>query len=83
METPKTNSFETSDLWVAAFLKTSKVNFNGSRRRNGAVYFLFSDKEACHRLIDEYFRGALVQASELKTSIDFLRDVIFSVNANQ
>ncbi len=83
METPKTNSFETSDLWVAVFLKTSKVNFNGSRRRKGVVYFLFSDPEACHRLIDEYFRGALVQANELKTSINFFRDMIFSVNANQ
>ena len=76
------DSFETTDLWLAAFLKTSRVSFNGSRRLNGIVYFIFSDPDVCQRLIDEYFQGALVQANELKTSINFFRDVIFSKNAN-
>lgn len=82
METTIANSFETTDLWLAAFLKTSRVSFNGSRRLNGIVYFMFSDPDVCQRLIDEYFQGALVQANELKTSINFFRDVIFSKNAN-
>ena len=82
METTTANSFETTDLWLAAFLKTSRVSFNGSRRLNGIVYFIFSDPDVCQRLIDEYFQGALVQANELKTSINFFRDVIFSANTN-
>ena len=70
--------FETRDLWIASFLKTRGANLNNVRRKDGKVYFLFSDSNKCQSLVDDYFQGAKVSANHLKNNVNFFRDIIFS-----
>lgn len=71
-------TFETSDLWVAGYLKASQMHLQSTQRRNGKVYFIFENLNQCQRLVDEYFSGAAIPASELKHSINLLKDLIFN-----
>ena len=70
--------YETSDLWVAAFLRTRGVKLKNTRSNFGKYFFIFHDMTHCEKLISEYFEGALVPAIELKSSINFFKDRIFS-----
>ena len=73
-----TRGFETRDLWIASFLKTMGANLDNVHRKDGKVYFLFSDSNKCQSLVDDYFQGAKVSANHLKNNVNFFRDIIFS-----
>lgn len=78
MDIDNTLKYETSDLWVAAFLRTQGVKLKNTRSSFGKYFFIFDDMALCKKLISEYFEGALVPAIELKSSINFFKDRIFS-----
>ena len=78
MEINSLEAFETRDLWIAAYLRTMGVVLEDSRNDHGNYYFIFSDINNCEQLVSEYFQGALVPAIELKSSINFFKDRIFS-----
>lgn len=78
MDIDNTLIYETSDLWVAAFLRTQGVKLKNTRSSFGKYFFIFHNMTHCEKLISEYFDGALVPAIELKSSINFFKDRIFS-----
>ena len=78
MEIDSKKIYETSDLWIAAFLRTQGVKLKSTTNRFGKYYFIFSDLVQCEKLVSQYFQGALVPAIELKNSINYFKDRIFS-----
>ena len=78
MDIDNTLKYETSDLWVAAFLRTQGVKLKNTRSSFGKYFFIFADLPRCQNLVSEYFQGASVPAIELKNSINFFKDRIFS-----
>ena len=68
----QTDSFRTSDLYFAAYLKVAGVPFQDTVREDGRVYFLFEVQEGMRDLKNQYFNRiakvpALTYADEVKT----------------
>lgn len=78
MEINQSELFETRDLWIAAYLRTKGAILQDTRNDQGRYYFIFSDIDSCEHLVREYFQGALVPVIDLKSSINFFKDRIFS-----
>jgi len=83
METKKTkstvdqaNSFETSDLAVASFLKAQKIPIAGMRREGNRVFFQFSHPKA-ETIAFSYFNGAKVSASSYSQAFQELKTLLF------
>jgi len=65
------NSYRTSDLYYAAYLKVAGVSYIGTEREGGRVFFLFEDGEGMRDLKNQYFNRvakvpALTYADEIK-----------------
>lgn len=69
----KGNSYRTSDLYYAAYLKVAGVKFTGTEREGGRVFFLFEEGEGVglRELKQEYYNRsskvvALTYTDEIK-----------------
>ena len=78
MEIKQSDLFETHDLWIAGYLRTKGAILQDTRNDQGRYYFIFSDIYSCEHLVREYFQGALFPVIDLKSSINFFKDRIFS-----
>ena len=54
-------TFETSDLYLAALLKTAGMNFIGLTKNGSRGIFKFEDSSEREMLILDYFNGRAVQ----------------------
>lgn len=58
-------SYRTSDLYYAAYLRVAGVSFLGTEKEQGRVWFRFEATPALRALRDEYYNGeAKVSAFE-------------------
>lgn len=69
--TQKTDGYETSDLYYAAYLKVAGVMLEETVRRGGRVYFVFESQPTIKELKQQYFNrtskvAALSYADEIK-----------------
>lgn len=65
------DTYQTSDLYYAAYLRVAGVAYVGTRRENGRVFFLFENSSSLRDLKDQYFNrvakvSALTYADEVK-----------------
>ena len=51
----QTDTYRTSDLYYAAFLRVAGVVLNGVERENRRVYFVFEWSDVIHELKKGYF----------------------------
>lgn len=63
--------YRTTDLYLAAYLKTTELDFEGSHRSSGQVYFIFEYSSDIQQMKHEFFSGegevsALEYANELR-----------------
>jgi len=63
--------FRTSDLYFAAYLKSSGVEFKGSAKVGRKTYFIFAAIDNMREMRDSYFAGtaqvsALSHANEIR-----------------
>ena len=71
METERNENFKTSDIYFAAYLKVAGVQFNGTTRDGGRVFFLFEMGEGMRDLKSQFFNRiakvpALTYADEIR-----------------
>ena len=80
MDCEKDNTYKTSDLYYAAYLKVAAVPFLGTERDNGKVLFLFQIPEGGLRdLKNQYFtRVARVPALTYADEIKVMKTLTFS-----
>lgn len=69
--------YETSDLYLSAFLKTNGVILQSINRKNGKVYFVFQNKGDIEELVNKYFNDAYVSVLSYKAALRDLRSIIF------
>lgn len=70
-------SYETSDLYLSAFLKSKRVILEGVNEKNGKVNFIFQDKGNILDLINKYFNDSDVNVLSFKAALGDLRSIIF------
>ena len=51
------DNYETSDLWVSAFLLTSGGKMTDTYQHNGRIIFIFEDRERSEKLVQDYLMG--------------------------
>lgn len=73
------NIFKTKDLSEGALLLVKGQKLIQLERVGKTVYFVFTDKESCEQLSNQYwFGGCLVNAKSYFESIQTLKKRIFS-----
>ncbi len=74
--------FETKDKQVAPFLLTQpEVKFLGTKLSGAIVYFQFSPRDLCQRLVNDFAsrRAPLVQPKDLLDAVETFRDMVFEM----
>jgi hypothetical protein len=70
--------FESSDLFLCAYLKAKGIVFEGAKRGEGKrVTFLFLRQPDLEGLVKSYFNDGLVPVQSFKSALRNLRDIIF------
>ena len=74
-------NYETSDLWISAFILCSGGNLVSTYRQDGRVICVFCDREECERLEREYLTGkAKVMAKEFVDAFRGVKGLIYRVH---
>lgn len=76
------NIFETKDKHLTPFLLTqNSIRFEELRVAGGIVYFQFSPKERCQKLVNDFMsrQAPLVQPKDLLDAVETFRDRIFEM----
>ena len=74
--------FETKDKWQVPFLLTqNSIKLEGTKILSGIVYFQFSPKEDCQKLVNDFIvrKAPLVQPKDLLDAVEIFRDRIFEM----
>jgi len=73
-------NYETSDLWVSAFILCSGGNLLSTYRQNGRVVYVFQGREGNEKLEQEYLTGkAKVVAKEFVDAFRGIKSLIYRV----
>lgn len=70
--------YDTSDLYLSAFLKSKGINLHNIKRTNKKVIFVFLDEGNIPDLVTEYFNDAYVRVLTFKAALTDLRSIIFN-----
>ena len=74
----KMTVYRTKDLYEASYLYTSGQKLLRLEKDKRPYWFIFESEEACHALIDKYWRKeARIDAKEFVDSLRSLKDRIF------
>ena len=71
-------SYQTSDLYLSAFLRAKGVILQNINRKNGKVIFIFQDNGNIQDLINRYFNDSDVPVLRYKAALRDLRSIIFN-----
>jgi len=76
--TPPVNSshYETSDLYLAGFLRARGVRLTGLRRAGNKGFFIFESKDDFDRLVQEFFGNGEVGALSMKAALRDLHAIL-------
>jgi hypothetical protein len=71
------NTYKTTDLYFAAYLKVAKMNFIGVEKKGDRIFFLFEESELIKPLKRDYFnRKGEVPALTYMDEIKALKTII-------
>lgn len=70
------DGYQTSDFWLAAFLKASGMKIITIRRNCGRSTFVFEHHENREQLIRDFYNDGLVRVNALKNAAQDLKSMI-------
>lgn len=73
------NTYETSDLYLSAFLKAKGLKFVDKYRRGERFVFIFEDRPDRQDLIREFFNDGMINITSFKNAIQDLKTMVFNV----
>jgi len=75
---PADTLFESSDLFLCAYLKAKGVPFEGTKRGEGKrIIFIFQRQPDIQDLLKGYYNDGCVPVLSFKAALRNLRDIIF------
>lgn len=73
------NTFEITDLYIAAYLYCKADGFQGLIPQGNAYLFVFKNHKRCSKLATEYLQGkSKVDAKKYSEAIKTLKGLVFS-----
>ena len=76
----KTSRFETSDFWLAVYLKASSVKLDGIAWRDSKATFIFDEIESVKERVKEFYNGKSISISKIKSNYDDLKSALHNLN---
>lgn len=73
------NTYNTSDLYLSAFLKAKGLKLTDKRRYGDRVLFIFDDRADRKELIQEYFNDGTVNITAFRCALQDLKTMVFNV----
>jgi hypothetical protein len=73
------NTYRTSDLHLAAFLKAKGMRILDTKKNGGRSTFIFGDKGNSKELIQEFFNDGMVSITAFKNALQDLKTMVFNV----
>lgn len=73
------STYETSDLYLSAYLKAKGMHLEGKKRQGAKFVFIFSDNLEREKLIEEFFNDGLVGITSFKNALQDLKTMVFNV----
>lgn len=71
--------YKSRDTEISSILYANKQTLESSYWENGACYFLFNDKEACEKIISDYFNDKIIiSAKSVMEAIRTIKSIIYS-----
>lgn len=75
----KNETYSTSDLWLAAFLKTKGMKLVRIEGESKRAFFVFDTSENQKELIKEFYNDGIVGIATIKNTIADLKSAIFNM----
>jgi hypothetical protein len=72
------NTYETSDLYLSAFLKARGMRLKDKFRNGNKFVFIFDDRGDRKELIQEFFNDGSVSITAFKNAIQDLKTMVFN-----
>lgn len=72
-------TYETSDLYLSAFLKAKGMRFIGKKQNGHRFLFVFEDQTNRKELINEFFNDGLVSITAFRSAIQDLKTIVFNI----
>lgn len=70
--------FETSDLYLTAYLKSKGMKMVGTKKGGRRVTFIFEDNIERQTYVDEFFNHGTVDITDFKNIAQDLKTLIFN-----
>ncbi|MCP4481338.1 MAG: hypothetical protein GY817_00720 [bacterium] len=71
--------YETSDLYLSAFLKAKGMRFLDKKREGNKFVFIFNDREDRKKLIEEFFNDGDVKITSFKNALQDLKTLVYNI----
>lgn len=72
--------FQTSDLYLSAFLKAKGMKLiDQVRNDNKKIHFVFEDSKKRKVFIQEYFNNGSVNITDFKNALQDLKTIVFNI----
>lgn len=68
--------FQTSDLWLSAFLLSKGIRLIGTSRSDVKMIFEFADMGRCEEARREFLNGGLANVGQLRSAWNSLKTLI-------
>ena len=68
--------FQTSDLWLAAFLLSKNIRLVGTSRSDRKMIFEFADMTRCEEARREFLNGGVTDVGQLRSAWNSLKTLI-------
>jgi hypothetical protein len=77
-------SFQTADLYLAAYLLAIDLPISGHSSEDGTTTFVFDASQKLSRLVEDYYDlKALVNPQKLASAIKSLKNILYETNKNK
>lgn len=76
-------TYETTDLYLAAYLRARDLRLIHAEKRDGRIYFEFNSAEAAEDASFDYYNNAQVGISVYTKAMQDLKNIIFGINRRE
>ena len=73
------SSYETTDLYLATFLKVRGFRLLDAKRDGRRVTFVFEDRQDRNEILRSFYNEGTVSANAFKNALQDLKSVIYNV----
>jgi hypothetical protein len=73
-----TSTYQTSDLYLSAFLKARGMRLKDKSRVGNKFVFIFDDRNDRKELIQAFFNDGMVNITAFKNAIQDLKTMVFN-----